>query len=400
MKILFKDCRIVDHKSDYVADLLIEDQYIKSIEPNINNTADIVIDAKDKVIMPSFVDLHVHFRDPGFTYKEDLETGAYAALKGGYTRVYAMGNTNPVCDNVEIYNDIIKRSKELDLIDLHQIITVTKELKGKELTDFESFDESVKFISDDGKGVLSNKLMYEACIKASEKNIGIMIHAEEPEISPIDYRIAEDLITIRDVYLSKATGCKLHFSHVSTSDSIEAIRQGKKFGANISCEVTPHHILLHDIDYRVNPPIRKMSDTQSIIEGIKDGTVDAIATDHAPHSKEDKEKGAPGMIGLETAFMISYTALVEPGLIDLKLLSKVMSYNPSKILDVVHGEVNVGALADLVLIDLNKETTIDDLTFRSKSKNSPFYGYDFKGNVEMTIRHGKIMYDGGKNDNR
>lgn len=400
MNILFKDCRIVDHKNDYTTDLLIENQYIKSIGPNLDMSADIVIDAKDKVLMPSFVDLHVHFRDPGFTYKEDLKTGSYAALKGGYTRVYAMGNTKPVCDNVEIYNDIIKRNEELDLIDLHQIITITKGLEGKELTDFDSFDDSVKFISDDGKGVLSNKLMYEACLKAVENNIGIMIHAEEPEISPIDYRIAEDLITIRDVYLSKATGCKIHFSHVSTKDSIEAIRLGKLFGANITCEVTPHHILLHDVDYRVNPPIRALSDTRSIIEGIMDGTVDAIATDHAPHSKEDKEKGAPGMIGLETAFMISYTALVAKGLIDLRLLSKIMSYNPSKILNVDHGEIKVGALADLVLVDLNKKTKIDEFTFRSKSKNSPFYGYDFEGNVEMTIRHGKIMYDGGKNDNR
>lgn len=399
MRILFKDCRIVDHKSDYIADLLIEDLYIKSIEPSLNAPADVVIDAKGKVLMPSFVDLHVHFRDPGFTYKEDLKTGSEAALKGGYTRVYAMGNTKPVCDNVEIYNDIIKRNKELDLIDLHQIITITNGLQGKELTDFESFDDSVKFISDDGKGVLSNSLMYNACLKAQEKNIGIMVHAEEPEISPIDYRIAEDLITIRDVYLSKATGCKIHFSHVSTSDSIEAIRLGKKFGANITCEVTPHHILLVDVNYRVNPPIREFSDTQSIIEGIKDGTVDAIATDHAPHSEEDKKKGAPGMIGLETAFMISYTTLVSPGLIDLKLLSKVMSYNPAKILDVDHGEIKVGALADLVLVDLNTKTKIDEFTFKSKSRNSPFYGYDFEGNVEMTIRHGKIMYDGGKNDN-
>lgn len=395
MKILIKGGRVVDHQNDFVADILIEDDLILSIGPDIKSDADIVIEAKNKTVMPSFIDLHAHLRDPGFTYKEDLRTGAEAALKGGYTCLYAMGNTKPVCDSIEIHDDIIERNKELDLIDLYQIITVTKGLEGKELTAFDSFSDRVKFISDDGKGILSNYLMYEACKKAADNNIGIMVHAEDPEISPIDYRIAEDIITIRDIYLSKATNCKVHFSHVSTRGSIEAIRNGKMENPLLSCEITPHHILLHDSDYRVNPPIRTEDDITSIIEGIVDGTVDAIATDHAPHSEEDKSKGAPGMIGLETAFMISYTKLVKNSHIDLKLLSKLMSYNPGKIIGINHGEIKPGEKANLVIVDLEKKITVDSSTFKSKSKNSPFYGFEFYGSIENTIRNGKIMYDGG-----
>ncbi len=396
MKILIKDGRIIDHQNNFIADILIEDSLILSIGPDIRTEADIVIDANNMTVMPSFIDLHAHLRDPGFTYKEDLKTGAEAALKGGYTVLYAMGNTNPVCDSIQIHDDIISRNDELDLIDLYQIITVTKELKGEELTDFSNFSDRVKFISDDGKGILSNYLMYEACKLASENNIGIMVHAEDPEISPVDYRIAEDLITIRDIYLSKATECKVHFSHVSTRGSIEAIREGKKDNSLLTCEVTPHHILLHDSDFRVNPPIRTKDDIESIIEGIKDGTVDAIATDHAPHTEEDKESGAPGMIGLETAFMISYTKLVKGGHIDLKELSKLMSYNPGKIIGINHGEIKPGEKANLVIIDLDKKIIVDSHTFKSKSKNSPFYGYELYGSIEKTIRNGKIMYDGGR----
>lgn len=396
MKILIKNTEMVDHENIQKGDLLIENNIIQQIGKNINENVDITIDGSNKTVLPSFIDLHAHFREPGFTYKEDIESGSKAALKGGYTVVYTMGNTNPVCDNNEVYEEIINKSNKLDLIDLYQVISVTKSLKGEKLTDFESFGENVKFLSDDGKGILSNHMMFQACKEAKKHNIGIMVHGEDEEISPYDYRTAEDIITIRDIYLSKITGCKIHFSHVSTKGSIEVIREGKNQGANITCEVTPHHIYFSDLDYRVNPPIREEEDIKEIIKGIKDKTVDAISTDHAPHSKEDKEKGSPGMIGLETAFSAVYTALVDTKEISLQKLSELMSYNPGKILEIDHGEIKEGALANLVIVDLNEKYILNEEDIVSKSKNTPFLGKTLKGKVKITIRNGKIMFGGEK----
>lgn len=396
MKILIKNTEMVDHENIQKGDLLIENNIIQQIGKNINENVDITIDGSNKTVLPSFIDLHAHFREPGFTYKEDIESGSKAALKGGYTVVYTMGNTNPVCDNNEVYEEIINKSNKLDLIDLYQVISVTKSLKGEKLTDFESFGENVKFLSDDGKGILSNHMMFQACKEGKKHNIGIMVHGEDEEISPYDYRTAEDIITIRDIYLSKITGCKIHFSHVSTKGSIEVIREGKKQGANITCEVTPHHIYFSDLDYRVNPPIREEEDIKEIIKGIKDKTVDAISTDHAPHSKEDKEKGSPGMIGLETAFSAVYTALVDTKEISLQKLSELMSYNPGKILEIDHGEIKEGALANLVIVDLNEKYILNEEDIVSKSKNTPFLGKTLKGKVKTTIRNGKIMFGGEK----
>lgn len=396
MKILIKNTEMVDHENIQKGDLLIENNIIQQIGKNINENVDITIDGSNKTVLPSFIDLHAHFREPGFTYKEDIESGSKAALKGGYTVVYTMGNTNPVCDNNEVYEEIINKSNKLDLIDLYQVISVTKSLKGEKLTDFESFGENVKFLSDDGKGILSNHMMFQACKEAKKHNIGIMVHGEDEEISPYDYRTAEDIITIRDIYLSKITGCKIHFSHVSTKGSIEVIREGKNQGANITCEVTPHHIYFSDLDYRVNPPIREEEDIKEIIKGIKDKTVDAISTDHAPHSKEDKEKGSPGMIGLETAFSAVYTALVDTKEISLQKLSELMSYNPGKILEIDHGEIKEGALANLVIVDLSEKYILNEEDIVSKSKNTPFLGKTLKGNVKTTIRNGKIMFGGEK----
>lgn len=392
---IIKNACILDYRGRKKGDLLIEDGYIRGLG-SFGETGHEIIDAKGQVLMPSFVDLHVHMRDPGLTYKEDLETGARAALKGGYTIINAMANTRPVVDNRGIYEDIITRSNDLGLIDLHQVMTVSKKMEGKDLIDFDDLPESLTFLSDDGKGILSNHLMYQALKKAKEKNIGIMVHAEDPDISPYDYRAAEDLITIRDIYLSKATGAKVHFSHVSTYDSLEAIRLGKIEGLNISCETTPHHIALSDLDYRVNPPIRTERDRLKLIESIQNGTVDAIATDHAPHSKEDKDKGAPGSIGLESSFPVVYTELVERGYINLERLSKLMSYNPGHILGLDHGIIEPGLKADIVLVNINETTMFTENYFASKSKNSMFIEKEFKGRVKMTIKEGKVLYE----DNR
>lgn len=395
---IIKNAKILDYRGSAYKDIQIKNGKIENIGKieEFEIEGERIVDGENKVLMPSFVDLHVHFRYPGFTYKEDILTGSKAAVKGGYTICNTMANTKPVVDNIEVYNKIIEKNEEVGLIDLYQIMSVTKDMKGEELIDFSTIPDRQKFLSDDGKGILSNDLMYKACVEAKKYNKGIMVHAEDPDVSPYDYRAAEDLITIRDIYLSKLTGARIHMCHVSTEDSIAAVRLGKKLGLNITCEVTPHHIALSDLDFKVNPPIRETKDIEAIIEGIKDKTVDAIATDHAPHSVTDKEKGAPGSIGLETSFAVCYTKLVKTGIITLEELSKIMSYNPAQILGHDHGIIEIGKSADLVLVDLEAKSKIDDKYFESKSKNSVFKGMDFDSNIVMTLRKGELVYE----DNR
>lgn len=391
MEVLIKGARIVDETKDFIGDLYIKDGLIEDFGEMINLDCGI-INGKGLVLMPAFIDLHVHFREPGFTDKEDLSTGGLAALKGGYTLVNLMGNTNPICSSMDIVEYVLNRAEELDLVDVHQTVSITKDFDGQTLDHLELIDSRVKFISDDGKGVKSNITMYNAMIKAKEKNFTIITHAEDDDLTPIDYRISENIITIRDIYLSKATEVKLHLAHVSTIEAIEEIRRAKSDGVKVTCEVTPHHIALWDNDYKVNPPIRSKEDSEAIIQGIIDGTVDTIATDHAPHTKEDKENGAPGLSGIETSFSVSYTSLVKSGKIDLSKLSKVMSANAGRIMGVKKGLIEKGYDGDLVLVDLNKEITVDGDKFISKGKNTPFDKMKFYGEVLMTLKNGKIKY--------
>lgn len=393
MKVLIKNTRLVDEAQDTFGDIYIEDGLIKEIGVGLEKKCKVlVIDGKGLVTMPSFIDLHVHLRDPGLTHKEDIESGSRAALRGGYTLVNAMGNTKPIASTMEVVDYVLKKSKDLDLIDIHQTVSLTKDFDGKTLDHLDRIDrEKVKFISDDGFGVISNIVMYKAMEKAVEKDFTIMTHAEDMDLTEIDYRISENIITFRDLYLSQVTGARLHMSHVSTKEAIEGIRLAKKNGVRVTCEVSPHHISLYDENYRVNPPIRAYDDVKSIIEGIKDGTVDAIATDHAPHTKEDKEKGSPGMTGLELAFPLVYTKLKDEA-ISLSKISQLMSGNPARIFDVNKGKIQPGYDGDLVLVDLEKEFTVDSSKFVSKGKNTPFEGKKLTGLVAMTLKGGQIKY--------
>ena len=346
--------------------------------------------------MPSFIDTHAHFRDPGLTYKEDMESGSRAAAKGGYTGVCLMGNTNPICSTKEVVEYVRNKAKEVGLIDIHQCVSITENFGGKSIEHLNAFDDDKELvaITDDGVGVMDSSVMMKAMEKAKKNNWIVMSHAEDKTFSKIDMRIAEDLMTIRDLYLAKVTKARLHMAHVSTIDSIEAIRRAKKEGANVTCEVTPHHIALttDESNYRVNPPIREKADVTAIIEGIKDGTVDCIGTDHAPHTEEDKAKGAPGMVGIETAFSICYTELVKKNGISVNKLSELMSRNPANILGMNKGSITIGKDGDLVLVDLNKEVVIDKEKFASKGKNTPFHGRKYFGEVIMTIKNGKVIY--------
>ena len=393
MKQIFKNCYAFDDVKISKKPIYVEDGII--VEAFKENEADQVIDCENLTLVPSFVDLHVHFRDPGFTYKEDLETGSHSALAGGYTSVLLMGNTNPTVSSPDIYNDIIKRGKDLDLIDIEQVYTITENFDGKTLDHLDSMPESVKYISDDGHGVNDDMVMYKAMEKAKELGVVMTLHEEVDEVSDVDYEIAEDAMTLRDCYYAYKLNCPVHFSHVSTKGAITAIKYFKNLGAPITCEVTPHHLLLADKgreEVKVNPPIRKEEDRKTLIEMIKNGTVDAISTDHAPHSKEDKEKGAPGFIGIETAFSTCYEVLVKSGEISLNDLIKIMATNPSKLLGLNKGKLEVGYEADFTLIDLDESYIYKEEDIKSKSKNSLLIDQELFGKVKKVYKKGVLKY--------
>ncbi|WP_133016711.1 dihydroorotase [Clostridium cuniculi] len=396
MNLLIKNANMIDAYESFCGDILIIDGIITEIGKEINKEGIDIIDAKGLTLMPSFIDTHAHFRDPGLTYKEDMESGSRAAAKGGYTGVCLMGNTNPICSTKEVVEYVRNKAKEIRLIDVHQCVSITENFGGKSIEHLNAFDDDKELvaITDDGVGVMDSSIMMKAMEKAKKNNWIVMSHAEDKTFSKIDMRIAEDLMTIRDLYLAKVTKARLHMAHVSTIESIEAIRRAKKEGSNVTCEVTPHHIALttEESNYRVNPPIREKEDVNAIIEGIKDGTVDCIGTDHAPHTEEDKAKGSPGMVGIETAFSICYTELVKKNGISINKLSELMSRNPAKILGMNKGSITIGKDGDLVLVDLNKEIVIDKEKFASKGKNTPFHGRKYFGEVIMTIKGGKLIY--------
>lgn len=396
MELLIKNARIIDISQDFMGDVYIKDGLINEIGKVINKENVEVLNADGKVLMPSFIDTHTHFRDPGLTWKEDIETGSKAALRGGYTGVCLMANTKPICSDKETLDYVRNKSRELNLIDVHQCLSVTKNFDGVTLSHLEELkdDSEIKAISDDGVGVSNSNTMLEAMKIAKQNNWIIMSHAEEPELSKVDMRIAENMMTLRDVELAKLSGARLHMCHVSTKESIKYIIDGKMSGANITLEVTPHHIgLTKDInDYRVNPPIREKEDVEAIINAIKLGMVDTIGTDHAPHTPEEKKNGSPGMVGLETAFSVCYTKLVRENGISLNKLSELMSYNGARLLGMNKGKVSIGTEGDLVLIDIYKKIKVKSEEFLSKGRNTPFEGMELYGEILATVKGGVVKY--------
>lgn len=397
MNLLIKNVNLIDESNNFFGDIYIEKGLIKELGTELNKECE-TLDGKGLVLMPAFIDTHAHFRDPGFEYKEDIESGSKAAVRGGYTTVTLMPNTKPVCSSKEILDYVVNKGKEVGLVDLYQTVSITKNLSGEEINHLKEFEgnPNVKAITDDGKGVSDSKIMMEAMKIAKENNWIVMSHAESPEFSKVDMRLAENMMTWRDITLAKFVDCRLHMSHVSTKEAMKYIIEGKNDGVKVTCEITPHHLALNNkiSNYRVNPPIREEEDVNFLIKAIKMNYVDCIGTDHAPHSKEDKEKGAPGMIGIEQAFSICYTKLVKENHISLNKLSQLMSGNAAKLLNINKGKLQPGFLGDLVLIDLNKKRIFKEEDIVSRSKNTPFNGMEFYGDVVVTIKNGKIVYNG------
>ena len=387
---LLKNARLA---SGQPVDLLLKDGVIAVMGLDLAAGGEEVLDCAGRTVLPAFVDLHCHWRTPGFEYKEDISTGSAAAAAGGYAFVNLMPNTKPVCSSADIAHSVMAEAERVGLCGANQTVSITENFDGHTLDHLKTLPEDLKFITEDGKGVQSGDVMAKAFAIAAQRGLVIMSHAEDMDISPWDYRLAENIETIRNLHLCEYYGTRLHMCHVSTREAVEAIGQSKWKGVPVTCEVTPHHLWFADTDYRVNPPIRTADDVGALIEAIRLGVVDAIATDHAPHTDEEKAAGAAGMVGLETAFGVCYTKLCKENGLPLARLAELMSTAPAEILGLAgHGRVLPGYAADLTLVELDTPYTVDKNALHSKSRNCPYDGAQLFGRVDLTLKGGKITW--------
>lgn len=423
MKLLIQNGHVLDPLTgiDGICDVLVEGSKIVKVAKGIQESADQMIDASGCYVMPGFIDLHVHLRDPGLTHKETLETGGRAAARGGVTTVCAMPNTKPITDTKEMVEELHQRAAEESPIHVIQLGAVTKGEAGEELSDIKGMAEAgCHAISEDGKSVMNASLYRRAMKIAKENHISVFAHCED--ISMVEGGVmnagakaealgvkgisnaVEDVIVARDILLAKETGVRLHLCHCSTADSVKMIGMAKSAGLPVTGEVCPHHFILstddmkeNDGQYKMNPPLRSPEDVAALREGLKNGIMDVISTDHAPHAEEEKnlpmEKAAFGIVGLETSACLTYAELVEKGILTPMQMAEKMSYNPAQILGLKDkGSVSEDKTADIVIFDPSVEYSIDKNTFLSKGKNTPFDGYPVKGEVRYTIVDGRIVY--------
>lgn len=403
------------------ADVLVEDGKIKKIGPKQKMKADRVVDAAGCYVMPGFIDMHVHLRDPGQEHKETVETGSQAAARGGFTTIVAMPNTKPVVDNADVVNYVHNKAKDVRRVHVLQTGAVTRGQRGEELADIEAMVEAgIPAISEDGKTVMNAQLYREAMTLAVKYDIPVLSHCEDVNMAGAGVvnadkvmkkmkfagisNAVEDVIIARDIMLAKDTGAALHLCHCSTKDSVRLVELAKQEGIRVTAEACPHHFTLtsedipgDDANYKMNPPLRTKEDVQALKEGLKAGIIDVIATDHAPHTAIEKGVGikrAPfGIVGLETAAALVMTELVNQGYLTVMQMAEKMSYNPAKILGLDKGVVEEGKPADLVVFDPKKQYVIDPSEFYSKGKNTPFAGRKVKGVVMATIVDGKVVYE-------
>ena len=416
---IFKNADVVLPGGVKKADIRTEGGKIAEIAPSINGADE--IDCKGLTVFPGLIDLHVHLREPGFEKKEDIGSGCRAAVKGGFTQICCMPNTNPVTDNKVVVTYIKARAKEVDLCKVHPVGAITKGQEGKELAAIGAMKAAgAVALSEDGKSVPDTKIMSLAMQYASDFGLKCLCHCEDAGL--VDggvvnegyystltglkgsIRAAEDIIIAREICLAESLELPVHICHVSTYSGVQLIREAKARGVAVTAETCPHYFTLtdeviasFDTNTKVNPPLREEKDRLAILEGLKDGTLDCIVTDHAPHHEDDKNVeynlAAFGISGLETSFALSYTMLVRGGVLDLPALADKMSGAPARILSLEGGEIAVGKPADLTFADLNEEWTVDPAEFVSKGKNTPFAGRKVFGRVKMTVVDGKIKYE-------
>ena len=408
-------------KTQTAADVLVEDGIIKKIAPKQKVKADRVIDASDCYVMPGFIDMHVHLRDPGQEHKETVETGAKAAARGGFTTIVAMPNTKPVVDNADVVNYVHNKAKDIRLVNILQTGAVTKGQRGEELSDIEAMVEAgIPALSEDGKTVMNAQLYREAMTLAVKYDIPMLAHCEDANMVRNGVvnadetmrkmkfagiaNVVEDVIVARDIMLAKDTGAALHLCHCSTAKSVWMVKQAKENGMPVTAEACPHHFTLSqeditadDANFKMNPPLRTQEDVDALREGLREDIIDVIATDHAPHTAIEKGEGirrAPfGITGLETAASLVMTELVDQGYLTMMQMAEKMSYNPAKILGLDRGTVEEGKTADLVVFDPQQEYVVNPAEFYSKGKNTPFAGRKVKGVVIATIVDGRVVYE-------
>ena len=422
MTVVLKNGKLIDYATmiDDYFDILIEDDKIKEISKNINKKADKVIDCTDLFIIPGMIDMHCHLREPGFEQKETIETGMKSAVKGGFTTICPMPNTNPTCDSAFILQKIQNEAKRVGVCNVLPYASVTKGELGEELTDFEELKKAGAIaFSDDGMPVTRAKIMRGALIEANRLGTFVASHCEEKELGKgainageIADKLnvkgvlpeAETLMAAREVELAEINNVHAHVCHISAKETARLIRDAKKRGVKVTCETCPHYysfteeeVLNSGTNAKMNPPLRKKDDMQEIIKAIQDGTIDCIITDHAPHTKEEKEveleKAPNGIIGFETALAATVTNLVDKGYISYLDMVRLTSYNPAKILNLDKGSLQEGKIADITIFNPNEEYIYQKEDIVSKSKNTPFIGKKLKGKVKYTIVNGNIVYE-------
>lgn len=422
MSILFKNGTVLDYASntEEIFDLLINDEgKIEKIAKEIKAEDAKVVDCSGLYIMPGMIDVHCHLREPGGEHKETIETGSKSAVKGGFTTICPMPNTKPTPDSAIVLKRIIDEAKRVNLCNVMPYSSVTVGEKGEELVDFETqLEAGACAFSDDGMPVENARMIREAMIKVNSLNSFLAEHCEEKSVSagainagPIADKLgvqgvlpeAEEIMAARDIVIAETNNLHTHICHISTSTSVNMIRSAKARGVKVTCETCPHYysftvdeVLTSGVNAKMNPPLREEKDKKAIIEGLKDGTIDCIITDHAPHAKEEKAKGlasAPnGIIGFETALAATITNLVAKGHINYLDMVRLMSYNPAKLLGINRGEIREGSTADLTIFDPNKKYVYEESSIVSKSHNTPWIGKELQGQVMYTVVGGRIVY--------
>lgn len=418
--ILIKNGRVMDPytKKNEILDIIVEDDKIKALGKfSEDSNYDEIIEAGGMIAAPGLIDVHVHFRTPGFSHKEDFDTGAAAAARGGFTTVVCMANTKPVIDSEETYKEVQDQIEKLP-INVVQAVAITKGLKGKEIVDMKAFkEEGVLGFTDDGLPLMDEKVLFEAMKIAKELNVPLSFHEEDPAFvsSPgvnqgkVSEKLgvggasslAEEVMVARDCMIALKTGAKVNIQHISSGVTVDIIRMAKAQGADVWAELTPHHfslneeaVLKYGTNAKMNPPLRTEEDRMKLIEGLKDNTIELIATDHAPHTEEEKNvsfgKAPSGITGLETSLALGVTNLVKAGHLTMMELIEKMTLNPAKLYNMPYGTLKEGSRADIVLFNEDELWTVED--FSSKSKNSPFIGHELYGKVKYTICKGKVVY--------